>query len=162
VEVTQADWAPLVEVVHPEGKAGPVTPSKFWEQTVDTLDWPSPKGKVTVPRFGAPSCNWSEAVLVPPQFPVAMKVKGWTTAVPLVLRTPKVRGPLGERMPPVASKVATGLVVLAVPMFFKPKFSLTVSAGSTAPLGQLSAISTKLLETTLGARMGGPARRLMR
>jgi hypothetical protein len=48
VEVTQADWAPLVEVVHPAGKAGVVTP----------------------------------------QFSVAMKVKGWTTAVPLVLRTP--------------------------------------------------------------------------
>ena len=53
-----------------------------------TLDWPSRKEKVTVPRFAAPSCNWSEAVLVPPQLPVAVKVNGWTTAVPLVLRTP--------------------------------------------------------------------------
>jgi len=65
-------------------------------------------------------------------------------------------------MPPVGSKVATRLVVRAVPMFFKPKFTVTVSAGSTAPLGQLSTISTKLLETMLGARMGGPARALMR
>ena len=88
VEVTQADWAPLVEVVHPAGKAGAVTPSKFWVKTVDTLDWPSPKEKVTVPRFAAPSCNWSVAESVPPQLPVAVKVKGRTTAAPLVLRTP--------------------------------------------------------------------------
>ena len=53
-----------------------MTPSKFWEKTVDTLDWPSLKEKVTVPRSVAPSCNWSVAVSVPPQFPVAVKVNG--------------------------------------------------------------------------------------
>src|ERR1035437_6689519 len=88
VEVTQADWAPPVEVLQPAGKAGAVMPSKFWENTLTTLDWPSRNEKVSVPRFVAPSCNWSEAVLVPPQLPVAVKLNGSTTAVPLVLTTP--------------------------------------------------------------------------
>ena len=83
-EVTQADYAPLVEVAHPAGKAGAVAPSKFWEKTVDTLGWPSRKEKVSVPRIAVPSCNWSEAVFVPPQIPVAVKLKGRASAVPLV------------------------------------------------------------------------------
>ena len=76
VEVTQADWALLAEVAQPVGNAGAVTPSKFWEKRSDTLDWPSGKEKVTVPRLAAPSCNWSVAVLLPPQEPVAVKVNG--------------------------------------------------------------------------------------
>ena len=79
-EVTQSDSAPLVEVVHPAGNAGAVTPSKFSERTVVTLGWPSRNEKVTVPRFAAPSCNWSVAVLVPPQVPIAVKVNGCNTA----------------------------------------------------------------------------------
>ena len=65
-------------------------------------------------------------------------------------------------MPPVDSKMADKLVVLAVPMFLKPKFTVTVSAGSTTPLGQPSRTSTKLLETMMGARTGGPVNALMR
>src|ERR1035441_10084247 len=89
MEVTQADCAPLVTVVQPAGKAGAATPSKFWENTLATLDWPSRNEKVSVPRFVVPSCNCSEAVLVPPQLPVAVKLNGSATAVPLVTRDRK-------------------------------------------------------------------------
>src|ERR1035437_7590574 len=65
-------------------------------------------------------------------------------------------------MPPVDSKGADKFIVLAVPMFLKPKFTVTVSAGSTTPLGQPSRTSTKLLETMMGARTGGPVSALMR
>ena len=75
-------------MVHPAGKAGAVTPSKFWVKTVDTVDWPSPKENVTVPRFSVPSCNWRVAVSVPPQLPAAVKVKGRAATLPLVVMIP--------------------------------------------------------------------------
>ena len=62
----------------------------------------------------------------------------------------------------MVSRVATILVVFAVPMFLRPKLTVTVSVGSTTPLVQLSAARMKLLETMIGVRMGGPARALMR
>src|ERR1035438_7353130 len=57
-------------------------------------------------------------------------------------------------MPPVTSKVAIRLVVFAVPVFCKPKFTVTVSVGSIAPLAQPSAASVKLLEVMMGTRIG--------
>ena len=45
VEVTQADWAPLAEVVQPAGNAGAVTPSKFWEKTLASAGLAQPKGE---------------------------------------------------------------------------------------------------------------------
>ena len=60
-------------------------------------------------------------------------------------------------MPPLVCKVATKLLVFALPMFFKPKLIVTVSSGSTAPLVQVSATSAKLLEMMIGAKIAGPA-----
>src|ERR1035441_4894065 len=55
----------------------------------------------------------------------------------------------------MANNVATRLMVFAVPVFCKPKFTVTVSAGSITPLGQPSAIKAKLLETMIGTTGGG-------
>ena len=65
-------------------------------------------------------------------------------------------------MPPVVSRVATRLVVFAVPVFLRPKFTVTVSAGSTTPLGQPSATRVKLLETISGTAGGDTVSALMR
>ncbi len=52
------------------------------------LDWPSGNEKVTVPKFVPLSSKWRVAVLLPPQAPVAVKVKGRATAAALVTSTP--------------------------------------------------------------------------
>ena len=55
--------------------------------------------------------------------------------------------------PPVALSVATRLVVLAEPafVFCNEKLTVTVSAGSIAPSGQLSLVSVAPLILKLGA-----------
>src|SRR6266542_564767 len=61
----------------PSVQSGPPTvqsPSKFSLKV--TFKTPKVKVKVTVPRLVAPSCNWSVAVIVPPQEPLAVNVKG--------------------------------------------------------------------------------------
>src|SRR5438874_571210 len=53
-------------------------------------------------------------------------------------------------MPLVGSKVATRFVVFAAPIFVKPKFTVTISPGSIAPLVQLSSARTEPLEIICG------------
>ena len=65
-------------------------------------------------------------------------------------------------MPPLFNKVAVRLVVLVVPVFFKPKFMVTVSPESTTPLEQLSIARLRLFETITGADNAAPASRLIR
>ena len=55
----------------------------------------------------------------------------------------------------MASRVATRLVVFAVPVFTKPKLTVTVSPGSIAPLVQLSATSVKLFNVMTGTPTNG-------
>src|SRR5947207_1300633 len=78
VSVTQGLCNPLLAVVQLAGKAGAVTASKFSEKSCVGL--PRISGKLTVPRFTAPSCNCNRAVIVPPHEAFAVKVNGWLTA----------------------------------------------------------------------------------
>lgn len=56
LEVTQRGAGPDAFVaIHPAGKAGATTPSKFWLD--ETTVVPSVKVQVEVPRFEAPSCH---------------------------------------------------------------------------------------------------------
>src|SRR5881394_3406317 len=67
VEVIQAEPAPEVVVVQPEGNAGRDAESKFWEKVVMGL--PKGRAKVSVPRGLAPSAIWRVALTVPPHVP---------------------------------------------------------------------------------------------
>ena len=87
--VAQVDWIPEVTaVVQPEGKAGAGTPSKFSLNVISVDTAPNRIVKVTVPRLELPSCSWSVAVTVPPQLPLAVKVKGFATAAPPAAKAP--------------------------------------------------------------------------
>src|SRR5262245_36979287 len=86
VEVTQADWAPVVAVVQPAGNEGAFTPSKFSENRVTI--WPSTREKETVPKFCEPSVNWNVGEMFAPQAPVAVKVNDLETVAPPTTSAP--------------------------------------------------------------------------
>src|SRR3954469_6032788 len=88
VVVAHAAPAPFQETVQPTGKAGVATLSKSCEKMVCPLELPSTNVKIAVPKVAAPSCNWSVALLVAPQFPLAVKVNSRVTA-----EAPTVNGP---------------------------------------------------------------------
>src|SRR5882762_7986807 len=73
-------------VIHPAGKEGIVTPSKFCVKRIPD----APRGFVLSrpARLRALSCNWKVGLIVPPQLPLAVKVNGWLTAAPPATRTP--------------------------------------------------------------------------
>src|SRR5579863_9829728 len=89
--------------------------------------------KLAVPRLTEPSCNFNVAKILPPQTPLALKVKDWFTGAPPAAKAPYVCGPLGEDTPPLARRVATRLPVADAPTFCRAKFIVTVSFGLTAP-----------------------------
>ena len=71
---------------------------------------------------------------MPPQEPVAVKVKGLLTDAPPAASTPYDCGALGEMTPLFCNNVATRLVVLLEPVFLRENNIVTVSPGSTALL----------------------------
>src|SRR5882672_2827329 len=79
VVVIQAVWPPVAVAVQPAGSEGADTLSKF---SANVLAWPSVKLKTKVPKFAAPSCNWSVALAAAPQLPLATKVKDRETVAP--------------------------------------------------------------------------------
>src|SRR5215469_4659357 len=87
--LVQAALKPEVTaVVQPEGSAGAVTLSKFSEKLVVLIVAPSRMVKLTVPKLVAPSCSCKVAVTVPPQVPLAVKLKGLATAAPPATKAP--------------------------------------------------------------------------
>src|SRR4051812_42976211 len=84
--VRQLCSTPEEEVVHPAGKAGTVTASKFWVEIV--VYAPRGKTRLVEPRLEAPSCNRRIGLIEPPQVPEAEKVNGWLMMAPPTGRTP--------------------------------------------------------------------------
>src|SRR5258708_7682635 len=84
-EVTQATCPPLPDVVHPAGRLGTDTPSKFCENNVAL--WPRGMSKVTEPRL-VESLSCRVQLMLSPQLPDAVKVKGRLTAAPPATSAP--------------------------------------------------------------------------
>ena len=80
----QPDAAPVELVVHPPGKAGTDTESKFSETEFEV---PSGSENEIVPKSRGPSCTCKVARTEPPQVPFAVKVKAREAAAP-ELRNP--------------------------------------------------------------------------
>src|SRR6266567_1678070 len=94
--------------------------------------------------------------------PLEAKVKSRVASGPPTVSIPYVAGPLGESMLLVDCKVATRLVVAANPIFLRPKPIVTVSPGSTTPLGQVSVTIVKSPGLLNGTKSAGPAIALIR
>src|SRR3989442_10828580 len=103
--------------------------------TVDTT--PSVNVKLTLPRLVAPSCNCSVAVISDAQAPLTRNVNGFATDAPPAANAPYVCAPEGDRIRSLASKVASRLLVSAVPMFLSAKLTVTSSPGSITPFDGL-------------------------
>src|SRR5664280_2650786 len=96
---------------------------------------PRVRGRLKVPRFVVPSCNWNTGWMLPPQMPPAVNENAWVTEEPPARSAPYVAGALGNATLFDCSKVATRFVVFRVPMFLMGNAIVRVSPGSRAPLG---------------------------
>ena len=83
VVVTQT---PAGDLLHPDGSAGAVTPSKVSAKAATGR--PNMRLKAAVPRLLVPSCSCSVASRVPPQVPAAVKLNERATAAPPTGRAP--------------------------------------------------------------------------
>src|SRR6266478_2423508 len=84
IEVAQAVPPPMIEPVHPEGRVGAATPSKFSENATTGTVAPSLRINVAAPRFRVPSASSRTGVIVPPQSPLAVKTNVRETVAPFV------------------------------------------------------------------------------